>query len=228
MENIGGKKKPTLNLKLFNTLSESFSNPNPTKSPRNFQDGVVGLGILVAITDSTHARQAICFSPSPRSTTPISIVSSAKPAANFGGDLNSENFDELSEDYTCVISHLGDNLMKKHVHIGDDKKSCSVITASPRKNHMGQFKEKFWNDDFLTSCLLCKKELHGLDIFMYRGEKAFCSVECRDKEITSEDQKEKCGGAEARSSSSSSRKPLDCSASPCSDTQVFFAGFAAA
>ncbi|XVF63397.1 hypothetical protein PTKIN_Ptkin09bG0084300 [Pterospermum kingtungense] len=170
MENLNGKKRPTLNLKLFNSLSESFSNPNPTKSPRNFQDGVVGLGILAAIADSTHGCQAICFSPSPRPTAPISIVSSAKPAANFGGGggLNSENFDELSEDYTCVISHLGDNLTKKHVHFGDDKKSCSVFTASPRKNHMGPFKSEFWSDDFLTSCQLCKRELHGLDIFMYR------------------------------------------------------------
>ncbi|XWS24713.1 hypothetical protein CRYUN_Cryun27aG0007100 [Craigia yunnanensis] len=224
MENFGGKKRPTINLKLFSTLSESFSNPNPTKSPRNFQDGVVGLGIVATMTDSTHTRQAICFAPSPRST-PIPIVSSAKPAANFRGGLNSENFDELSENYTCVISHFGDNLMKKHVHFGDDKKNCSVFTASftsPGKNSIGQFKREFWSDDFLTSCHLCKRKLHGLDIFIYRGEKSFCSAEYREKQITSDDHKEICG-AEARS-----RKPLDCSVSPCSGTQVFFAGVVAA
>ena len=172
MENFGEKKRPTINLKLFSTLSESFSNPNPTKSPRNFQDGVIGLGIVAAMTDSTHAHQAICFAPSPRST-PIPIVSSAKATANFRCGLDSENFDEFSENYTCVISHVGDNLIKKHVYFGDDKKNCSVFTASyssslPRKHNIGQFKDEFWSDDFLTSCHLCKRELHGLDIFMYR------------------------------------------------------------
>ena len=172
MENFGEKKRPTINLKLFSTLSESFSNPNPTKSPRNFQDGVVGLGIVAAMTDSTHAHQAICFAPSPRST-PIPIVSSAKATANFRCGLDSENFDEFSENYTCVISHVGDNLIKKHVYFGDDKKNCSVFTASyssslPRKHNIGQFKDEFWSDDFLTSCHLCKRGLHGLDIFMYR------------------------------------------------------------
>lgn len=223
MENFGEKKRPTI--KLLSTLSESFFNPNPTKSPRNFQDGVVGLGIVAAMTDSTHTHQAICFAPSPRST-PIPIVSSAKPAANFRGDLNSENLDELSENYTCVISHFGDNLMKKQVYFGDDKKNCSVFTASstsPTKTNIGQFKREFWSDDFLTCCHLCQRELHGLDIFMYRGDRAFCSAECRDKQITSDDHKEICG-AEARS-----RKPVDCSMSPCSGPQeVFLAGVAAA
>ncbi|XVE60704.1 hypothetical protein DITRI_Ditri05aG0149400 [Diplodiscus trichospermus] len=211
MENICGKKRPSINLKLFSSLSNSFSNPNPTKSPRNFQDGVVGLGIVAAMADSTHTPQAICFAPSPRST-PIPIVSSTQSEATIR-----ENFDELSENYTCIISH-----------VGDDKENCSVFTTtiSPRKNNMGQFKRQLWSDDFLTSCHLCRKELHGLDIFMYRGEKAFCSAECREKQITSENddykEKEICG-AEARS-----RRPLDCSVSPCSGTQVFFTGVAAA
>ena len=53
-----------------------------------------------------------------------------------------------------------------------------------------------------------------------RGEKAFCSTECRDKHIKSDDHKEICG--------SEARKPLDCSVSPCSGPQVLFAGVAAA
>ncbi|ESW24990.1 hypothetical protein PHAVU_004G177700 [Phaseolus vulgaris] len=37
---------------------------------------------------------------------------------------------------------------------------------------------------FLNSCNLCHKHLHGVDIFIYRGEKAFCSAECRETHIT--------------------------------------------
>ncbi|GJS78901.1 reverse transcriptase domain-containing protein [Tanacetum coccineum] len=36
---------------------------------------------------------------------------------------------------------------------------------------------------FLSTCHECNKQLHGKDIYMYRGEKAFCSIECRSMEI---------------------------------------------
>ncbi|GMI97514.1 hypothetical protein HRI_003420700 [Hibiscus trionum] len=182
MENFGGKKRPTINLKkLFTSFSDSFS-------PRNFQDGVVGLGIVAAMTDETHTRQPICFAPSPRSTaTPVPIVPSVKPPP--------------------------------------ENSNCRGFTASS-SSVMGQFKREFWSDDFLTYCHLCKKELHGLDIFMYRGEKAFCSAECRDKQITHDDDLKQTCGAEARKG-----KPLDCSESTphCpGPQQVLFAVVAAA
>ncbi|KAF0935820.1 hypothetical protein E2562_036304 [Oryza meyeriana var. granulata] len=37
---------------------------------------------------------------------------------------------------------------------------------------------------FLQRCFLCHKELaDGKDIYMYRGDRAFCSVECRCRQI---------------------------------------------
>uniref|UniRef100_A0ACD5YW10 Uncharacterized protein n=1 Tax=Avena sativa TaxID=4498 RepID=A0ACD5YW10_AVESA len=37
---------------------------------------------------------------------------------------------------------------------------------------------------FLQRCLLCHKDLaENNDIYMYRGDKAFCSVECRCRQI---------------------------------------------
>lgn len=53
-----------------------------------------------------------------------------------------------------------------------------------------------------------------------RGEKAFCSAECRCKQISSDELKEKRG--------SGAKKPLDYSVSPCSSPMQFFAGVAAA
>lgn len=41
--------------------------------------------------------------------------------------------------------------------------------------------------DFLSCCYLCRKCLHGKDIYMYRGEKAFCSKECRYQQIVSDE-----------------------------------------
>ncbi|KAB2038844.1 hypothetical protein ES319_D03G171400v1 [Gossypium barbadense] len=182
MHNFCGKKRPAINLNLFTSLSHSFFCLNPTKTPSNFQYGVVGLGIVAAMTDSTHTHQSICFAPSPRST-PIPIVSSVKAAPSFGGGFNSEKFDELSDNDTSVISHFSDNLIKNQFGFGDDNKNCSGFTAapSPRKNNMGQFKREFWSDGFLTSCHLCSG-----------GEEGFCSADCRDKQIRSDDHKQIC------------------------------------
>jgi len=41
---------------------------------------------------------------------------------------------------------------------------------------------------FLRACYLCKRQLNqGKDIYMYRGDKAFCSVECRYQQILMDD-----------------------------------------
>ncbi|KAK1264333.1 hypothetical protein QJS04_geneDACA013534 [Acorus gramineus] len=53
--------------------------------------------------------------------------------------------------------------------------------------------EEFKVAEFLSSCYLCRKKLHGRDIYMYRGEKAFCSMECRYRQIVSDECQESCG-----------------------------------
>lgn len=46
---------------------------------------------------------------------------------------------------------------------------------------------------FLRACGLCNRRLGpGLDTFMYRGDTAFCSLECRQQHITIEEWKDKC------------------------------------
>ncbi|XP_022965504.1 uncharacterized protein LOC111465389 [Cucurbita maxima] len=221
MENFIGKRKPTISLSLFTALSGSFSSDR-TKSPRDFEKGVVGLGIVAAMTDSDKVHEAFVYSKaaSPRSCS-IPIVSSAKPAANFRGGFNlekeSEVVDELSESYTCITSHFGNQMFDKRVYFNGELefitgRSSSVVKSgvfSTSPMSFGVAERGFCAAEFLSSCYLCCKQLHGLDIFMYRGEKAFCSVECRDKHIRSDDCRDKCG-AEAMKDYSAS--------SPCSVT----------
>ncbi|KAK7305991.1 hypothetical protein VNO77_43905 [Canavalia gladiata] len=46
--------------------------------------------------------------------------------------------------------------------------------------------------DFLRTCGLCKSRLApGRDIYMYRGDTAFCSFECREKQMKQDQRKEK-------------------------------------
>ncbi|KAL5703918.1 hypothetical protein ACHQM5_022411 [Ranunculus cassubicifolius] len=46
---------------------------------------------------------------------------------------------------------------------------------------------------FLRTCGLCNRRLApGRDIFMYRGDTAFCSSECRQQQMNQDERKEKC------------------------------------
>ncbi|KAK8963987.1 hypothetical protein KSP40_PGU019575 [Platanthera guangdongensis] len=93
---------------------------------------------------------------------------------------------KLSEDYTRVISH-GPN--PKTIHIFDTCNGFNTLTTEITFSVHGQ--SGYPSDDFLTFCHSCRKKLgQGKDIFMYRGEKAFCSHECRNQEMLADDEME--------------------------------------
>ncbi|XP_047317954.1 FCS-Like Zinc finger 8 [Impatiens glandulifera] len=105
---------------------------------------------------------------------------------------------ELSEDYTRVISH-GPN--PKTTHIFDDcivESCCGVVDFSATKKEsdngfraMTTKSMSYPSESFLSFCYGCKKNLgHGKDIYIYRGEKAFCSCECRQKEMMLDEEEE--------------------------------------
>ncbi|KDP21434.1 hypothetical protein JCGZ_21905 [Jatropha curcas] len=80
---------------------------------------------------------------------------------------------ELSEDYTCVISY-GPN--PRTTHIFDNCVLDNFYSSSDKSNSAPK--------NFLSFCYTCKKNLEQKnDIFIYRGEKAFCSRECRYQEM---------------------------------------------
>ncbi|KAE8692074.1 hypothetical protein F3Y22_tig00110860pilonHSYRG00046 [Hibiscus syriacus] len=81
---------------------------------------------------------------------------------------------ELSEDYTCVISH-GPNPRTTHIF-----NNCVVENYCSVADN----KSKTASESFLSFCHTCKKNLEQkIDIYIYRGEKAFCSPECRYQEM---------------------------------------------
>lgn len=49
---------------------------------------------------------------------------------------------------------------------------------------------------FLRVCFLCQRRLvHGHDIYMYRGDSAFCSLECRQQQMVQDERIDKCSVA---------------------------------
>lgn len=100
---------------------------------------------------------------------------------------------ELSEDYTCVITH-GPNPRTTHIFDNCIVERCGDGFVALKKDsrsladHSG-----YASDDFLSYCYACRKSLgQGKDIFMYRGDKAFCSHECRYQEMLFDEEMEKC------------------------------------
>ncbi|CAA7407436.1 unnamed protein product [Spirodela intermedia] len=201
---------------------EGHSRPPGAWSPRNFDfDRAVGLGIVAAMNDGEPPRAAPVTksAPPPTRSVPIPIVF-ATTGGQRGNEWRDEEETELSEGYTCVISDVGPPAVQKMVcsddSVGDgwEPSSAGLFETPPPPAWPSLLPPP---EDFLNRCFRCGKKLHGLDIFMYRGEKAFCSAECRCQQMVSEEQREK-------------KMPFDCSMSPCSATAPLFfpAGVAAA
>ncbi|KAG0456211.1 hypothetical protein HPP92_023999 [Vanilla planifolia] len=106
---------------------------------------------------------------------------------HFRGCLSPREM-ELSEDYTCVISY-GPNPKMTHIFDNCIVESCGDGFVPSRKDSRfsAEHNSGHPSKDFLSFCHACKKSLaQGKDIFMYRGEQAFCSQECRHQEILSD------------------------------------------
>ncbi|CAH1428827.1 unnamed protein product [Lactuca virosa] len=87
---------------------------------------------------------------------------------------------ELSEEYTRVISH-GPNPKTTHIYDNCVVESCCGVIGSTNLKKPGP---KPPCESFLSLCHTCKKNLEeDADIYIYRGEKAFCSEECRCQEM---------------------------------------------
>ncbi|XP_038896374.1 FCS-Like Zinc finger 10-like [Benincasa hispida] len=132
-------------------------------------------------------------------STPASVT---MPVSGIIESLSASEI-ELSEDYTRVISH-GVNPKTTHI-FGDCILEChSKGLNNLNKNEMNEIESPlsvrssldipFSSQpiDFLSFCYFCNKKLEsGKDIYIYRGEKAFCSSDCRYQEIMIEEELEK-------------------------------------
>lgn len=190
MVEIEWKKKKRLSVNFsFFKLTEHYGSTKQTnayRSPMNFKEpnGPVGLGILAALEqeddeDPIFRSAVIAISPKPLKY-PILVHGNENLL-----DKNEVSVEEmkLCEEYTCVISHGGENLIKKREYfyadsVGNNDGFHMVSAVNGNAGGFGVVSDSslgfgsematFCTSDFLTSCFLCKKLLHGLDIFMYR------------------------------------------------------------
>ncbi|CAO2205362.1 unnamed protein product [Urochloa humidicola] len=134
---------------------------------------------------------------------PASIAAAAGVGPRFIGSVSASEI-EQSEDYTRIIAR-GPNPKTTHIFgdcileprtVGDSADEAAMEVEEGAAGAGCYFVVKCAAgaapaaEDFLSSCFACKKKLEGNDIYIYRGEKAFCSAGCRDQEIQLEEEAE--------------------------------------
>ncbi|KAF5956469.1 hypothetical protein HYC85_003694 [Camellia sinensis] len=222
-------------------LDLNIQSPRPRGLKNYDLGGVVGLGIVAALEKSgepgceIRANKAV-FGQNLTRSNPIPVKQANNCVRHRGGDLEEIDFDSL-EDYTFVTCH-GPNKSftrvycdgdEEHGKVGHDRSigferrsknyGFAIFHISPVR--FGEDITAYPASDFLNSCHLCQKKLHGKDIYMYRGEKAFCSTECRYRQIAMDERKEQCSSEASRSSAT------DLSNSPYANGQIFSTGILA-
>ncbi|KAF8027936.1 hypothetical protein BT93_E0766 [Corymbia citriodora subsp. variegata] len=181
------------------------------RGPRGYDLGGVGLGIVAALERSGGASARRCVCGPGLSRAPATAAAAARKGCGAGllGGGGGGGFEDVEVDcpdnYTYVTCHGPDKSFTKVYYDGgldcprQHERSCrgavadDGVSRGPSSKIASEEEEGFpvfQALDFLSSCHLCGKNLHGRDIYMYRGEKAFCSAECRSRQMMTDERKE--------------------------------------
>ncbi|KAL5556371.1 hypothetical protein UlMin_038607 [Ulmus minor] len=77
--------------------------------------------------------------------------------------------------------------------LGVDYQNPQLLSMISPRNHRRNSGDFVETAHFLRTCGLCRRRLaSGRDIYMYKGDTAFCSLECREKQMKQDERKEKC------------------------------------
>lgn len=178
------------NKKLFDSFDGPKSLPSDTKPLGS--SAPFGSSSLDSGSSRSHFA---CFAPGDSNLGNPSGMK-MNPVLEPSGYITTSDI-ELSEDYTCVRTH-GPNPKVTHIF-------CDCVLDC-HNNAFTNFSKNGEEDDeiiamsmapnsieehFLRFCYTCRKSLEGKDIYIYRGEKAFCSSSCRAVEILIDEEKEK-------------------------------------
>lgn len=86
-----------------------------------------------------------------------------------------------------------------------DHRLLSMLSPRNNRRHSDEFPR---SSHYLHACCLCQRRLvAGRDIYMYKGESAFCSAECRQQQMNQDEAKEKCSTGSKKGSAAVASAP---------------------
>ncbi|XP_057743714.1 FCS-Like Zinc finger 17-like [Arachis stenosperma] len=102
-----------------------------------------------------------------------------------GNNHNNKN-NNNSMDVVVGLRLLTSSSSKSNVLV---KSSLLLVRNKAYNHHNHQQPQEDYC--FLKTCNLCNKQLRSdKDIYMYRGDQGFCSIECRNRQIVLDDMRE--------------------------------------
>ncbi|MED6109373.1 hypothetical protein PIB30_031988 [Stylosanthes scabra] len=149
--------------------------------------------ITLDLNKSTHVVDPISHYPFINRHTPSSVPVpppiGGATAVEVGGQNSNIHF-RTTNNINGVMMDPNQNQNQIHENKNNNNNNKGA-TATPRiqRRHSCDFVE---TPHFLRSCSLCRRRLvPGRDIYMYRGDSAFCSLECRQHQMNQDEKKDK-------------------------------------
>ncbi|XP_027342231.1 FCS-Like Zinc finger 10-like [Abrus precatorius] len=202
-DDVSGKREgnwePETSKSTMTSLPDSI---RPSSLINSNQNSILGTNDLFVQNTSTLMNLPPMTSRSSQVDYVLKVKSNSLPISidfskGYIGSLSAREI-ELSEDYTCIISH-GPNPKRTHI-FGDCILEChnNDFTEFSKKeepafgsSHVPSSSEgsaPYPSGNVLSFCYSCNKKLEkGEDIYRYSDEKAFCSFNCRSEEISVEE-----------------------------------------
>lgn len=171
---LPGASRPCYPLSGLQRLLRNFRKPDQLEEPK-----IVGLSIVIENSGSYNCCK---YQSKSASGSPAKIESGCKSKPQI---LNKSMVAKQCKD--------------RSTNGGSKCRNSLLLTPRPAVSSNVVASTSLPAIDFLDECYLCKRSLGpGLDIYMYRGDIAFCSVECRLKQIAMDEQNEKSASAALR------------------------------
>ena len=143
----------------------------------------------LAVETKTSKEEEVLMSDNMKLVDPqVNVVAMGTPNDQFVPN-HTKNVSQANGSYV-----YGDRLMGMGVNMS---MPLSPTTSNNHRHHMTHNHTTNTNNihttsHFLRTCGLCNCHLApGRDIYMYRGDTAFCSLECREKQMKQDQRKEK-------------------------------------
>ncbi|RDX63226.1 Protein MARD1, partial [Mucuna pruriens] len=198
-DDVSGKKDGNWEFEAFKSTMISLPGSfRPSSLINSTQNSNLGINELCVENTSTLTSLPPVTSRGSQVDISLKIKSNSLPISiDFSkgciGSLSAREI-ELSEDYTCIISH-GPNPKRTHIfgdcilecHNNDFSEFSKKEEPAFRSSQVPAFSEgsaSYPSDSVMSFCYSCNKKLvKEEDIYRYRGGKAFCSFDCGSEEI---------------------------------------------
>ncbi|OEL36390.1 hypothetical protein BAE44_0002594 [Dichanthelium oligosanthes] len=202
LSELDAVRSPTspLDLKFFTglggTKSPRSASLDASQNQKILLGDRVGLGLVDSLTDESptplggrkvllgsEMRITDNLSRKNSSTAPVQAGEVEQKDDNMSDGLKGSimSLDDIvnSEDYTCVVSR-GPNPRTTHI-FGDRVFELQVEQLMPGESKDEENMSPLVEEGVMSFCSFCSEKLkEGKDIYIYQGDKAFCSAECRE------------------------------------------------